>query len=79
MANGIEVARAVVTIMPSLEGAQKTIVNELTPAAESAADKAGKESGAKFTSKFSSALKSGAKAIGTAVFLQRSKGNSAVR
>ena len=67
MANGIEVARAVVTIMPSLEGAQKTIVNELTPAAESAADKAGKESGAKFTSKFSSALKSGTKAIGAAV------------
>ena len=35
MANNVEVARAVVTIVPTMEGAQQTITNELTQAASS--------------------------------------------
>jgi len=35
MANNIEVARAVVTIVPTMEGAQQTITSELTQAASS--------------------------------------------
>ena len=57
MAEGHEVARAVVTIIPSLAGAQKTITKELTGASEPAAQEAGSKSGAEFVSKFGSALK----------------------
>lgn len=57
MAGGIEVARAVVTIMPSLEGAQKTITKELTGATEPASKAAGKSSGKTFTSHFGDGLK----------------------
>ena len=67
MAGGIEVARAVVTIVPSLEGSQQSITKQLTPAADSAGESAGKSSGSKFASKFSSALSSGAKVMATAV------------
>ena len=48
MAEGHEVARAVVTIIPSLAGAQKTITKELTGASEPAAQEAGSKSGAVF-------------------------------
>ena len=48
MAEGHEVARAVVTIVPSLAGAQKTISKELGGAADNAADSAGKSSGGKW-------------------------------
>lgn len=57
MAEGHEVARAVVTIIPSLSGSQKKITKELTEATEPAAEKAGKESGSTFTSKFGSTVK----------------------
>ena len=57
MAEGHEVARAVVTIIPSLAGAQKTITKELTGASEPAAQEAGSKSGAEFVSKFGTALK----------------------
>lgn len=67
MAGGIEVAKAVVTIVPSLEGSQQSITKQLTPATDSAAESAGKSSGPKFASSFSGALSSGAKVIGTAV------------
>ena len=44
MANGehIEVAKAYVTIVPSLEGSQGTITKELTGVTTEAGDKAGK-------------------------------------
>ena len=45
MAEGTEVARAYVTIIPSMEGSQQTITEELTGATDTAADKAGKKSG----------------------------------
>ena len=66
MAGGTEVARAVVTIIPSLAGAQKTISKELTGATNEAADSAGKSSGGKFTDSFGGALKSIGKVAATA-------------
>lgn len=45
MAEGTEVARAYVTIIPSMEGSQQTITEELTGATDTAADKVGKKSG----------------------------------
>ena len=49
MANNIEVARAVVTIVPTMEGAQQTITNELTQAASSSGvAQAGRAAGSNF-------------------------------
>lgn len=49
MANNIEVARAVVTIVPTMEGAQQTITNELTQAASSPnVGNAGRTAGSNF-------------------------------
>lgn len=67
MAEGIEVARAIVTIVPSMEGSQREMTNQLTSAGEEAGEKAGKTSGSKFTSSFSSGVKKGAKVMATAV------------
>lgn len=67
MANGIEVAQAVVTIVPSLKGAQATITRELTGSTDTAAEQAGKSSGQKYNKTFGATLSSGAKAIGKAV------------
>ena len=46
--NAPEVARATVTIIPSMEGAQKTISDELGAAADSAGGSAGKKAGSSF-------------------------------
>lgn len=49
MANNIEVARAVVTIVPTMEGAQQTITNELTQVASSSGvAQAGNTAGSNF-------------------------------
>ena len=48
MANGIEVAKAYVTIVPSMEGSQKTIAAELGAVTSEASEKAGSEGGSKF-------------------------------
>ena len=49
MANNIEVARAVVTIVPTMEGAQQTITNELTQVASSSGvASAGQSAGSNF-------------------------------
>lgn len=49
MANNIEVARAVVTIVPTMEGAQQTITNELTQVASSSGvAQAGQNAGSNF-------------------------------
>lgn len=61
--NAPEVARATVTIIPSMEGAQRTISEELGVAADSAGSSAGKRAG----SSFSSALKGGLATAGAAV------------
>ena len=69
MANGehIEVAKAYVTIVPSLEGSQATISKELTDVTSEASEQAGKEGGSKFGNKFATALKGTAAGIGAAV------------
>lgn len=45
MSDNVEVAKAFVTIIPSMQGAQKTITDELVPATSSAGAKAGAEGG----------------------------------
>ena len=68
MANGnIEVAKAFVTIVPSMEGSQATITKELTGVTNEAAEKAGGESGAKFSDKFSGAIKTAGATIGASL------------
>lgn len=65
--NGIEVAKAFVTIVPTLEGSQATITKELTGVTSEASEKAGKDGGSKFGEKFASALKGTSAAIGAAM------------
>lgn len=69
MANGenINVGKAYVTIVPSLQGAQKTISTELGAAAEEASDKVGESSGGTFGKSFSKGLKATAAVVGAAV------------
>ena len=65
--NHIEVAKAYVTIVPSLEGSQKEITTELTGVTNTAAESAGEESGSKFGDKFAGALKATASVIAGAM------------
>ena len=67
MAEHIEVARAFVTIVPSMEGSQATITKELTGVTTEASEKAGKEGGSKFGEKFAGAVKGASVAIGAAL------------
>lgn len=62
MAN-IELARAYVTIVPSMEGARTTITEELTGAAESAGSEGGGRAGAAFAGAFGTAARVGAAAV----------------
>lgn len=55
--NGYEVAKAFVTIVPTMEGSQKAIASELGAVTSEASEKAGEEGGSKFGEKFASALK----------------------
>lgn len=63
-AGGIEVARAYVTIIPSMEGSQKTISQELGVAVDKEGDKAGKSLGHKLLNGTGSVLKTGGKILG---------------
>lgn len=69
MANSenINVGKAYVTIVPSLEGAQKTISTELGAATEGASDEVGKKSGSTFGESFAKGIKTVALTIGAAV------------
>ena len=67
MANAPEVAKAVVTIVPVMQGAQAEITSQLTGVADSAAESAGESSGSKFGEKFAGALKGASAAIGAAI------------
>lgn len=67
MTNAPEVARAVVTITPVMEGAQKEIATQLGAVSEDAGSKAGKKAGSSFTSFMGSAIKAGIGTIGAAV------------
>ena len=59
MANGehIEVAKAYVTIVPSMEGSQKTIATEMGAATEPAAKEAGEKSGKSFGESLAKGIK----------------------
>ena len=72
MAKGghIEVAQAYVTIIPSMQGAQKKIAEELVPAAERAGDQAGKRVG----DKLGDGASSGGRAAGAKVGDEIAKG-----
>lgn len=67
MANGIEVAKAYVTIVPSLQGSQSTITSELTGITSSASETAGEESGRQFGESLATGLKTTATVIAGAV------------
>lgn len=69
MADGkhIEVAKAYVTIVPSLEGSQKTIATEMGAAVEPAAKQAGEKGGKNLGESLAKGLKTTAAVIGTAV------------
>lgn len=67
MAEHIEVAQAYVTIIPSLEGSQATIANELTGITSSAAESAGENSGGAFAGALASGITASAAVIAAAV------------
>lgn len=67
MAENIEIGKAFITVVPSLEGSQATITKELTGVTNEAADKAGEESGGKFGEKFAAGIKGAGAAIGAAM------------
>ena len=63
MANGAEVARAYVTIVPTMQGAQAEITKELTGVTDTAAKSAGESGGSNFGANFASAIKGTAAVI----------------
>lgn len=69
MAEGkhIEVAKAYVAIVPSMEGSQKTIATEMGAIAEPAAKETGEKSGKKFGEHMAKGLKTTAAVIGAAM------------
>lgn len=67
MANNIEVARAFVTIVPSMEGSQKTIATEMGAAVEPAAKSAGEKGGKTIGSGIAKGLKTSAAVIGASL------------
>lgn len=65
--NHIEVARAFVTIVPSMEGSQKTIATEMGAVVEPAAKETGEKSGKSFGESLAKGLKTTAAVIGAAM------------
>lgn len=67
MAEHIEIAKAFITVVPTLSGAQEELTRELTGATVTASEKAGDEGGSKFSEKFASVVKGAGVAIGAAL------------
>ena len=67
MAEGAEIARAYVLVIPSMQGAQKELTKELVPEAESASHEAGTKGGEKFKAAMAAAAKAAAVAMAAAV------------
>ena len=63
MANSLEVCRAYVTIVPSLQGAQREIATQLDAETEGVGEKSGEKVGSGMSSGMGSALKKGAKVV----------------
>lgn len=62
-----EVARATVTIIPNMQGAQQTIASELGAASESSGKSAGEKAGSAFTANMGSMISAGAAVVTGAV------------
>lgn len=67
MAEHIEIARAFITVIPSLEGSQKELTSQLTGITEPAAKDAGEKSGKNFGESMAKGLKTTAAIIGAAM------------
>lgn len=68
MANGMtEVARATVTLIPNMQGAQQTISEQLGAASESAGKSGGEKAGSAFTANMGSMISAGAAVVTGAV------------
>lgn len=68
MANGMtEVARATVTLIPNMQGAQQTIAEQLGAASESSGKSAGEKAGSAFTANMGSMISAGAAVVTGAV------------
>lgn len=68
MANGMtEVARATVTLIPNMQGAQQTIAEQLGAASESAGKSSGEKAGSAFTANMGSMISAGAAVVTGAV------------
>lgn len=67
MAEHIEIARAFITIVPSMEGSQKTITQELTGVTQTAATEAGEKSGKSLGESLAKGLKTTAAVIGASM------------
>lgn len=65
--NMVEVAKATVTLVPNMSGAQGEITKELAGITKEASEKAGDEGGSAFGSKFAGAVKASAAVIGAAI------------
>ena len=67
--NGVDIAQAYVHLLPSMEGSEKSITEELVGAGDAAGDKAGKRSGKRFAGSAKKYLAGGAAVAGiTAAF-----------
>lgn len=78
MSEMIEVAKATVTIIPNMEGAQKQIASDLGAAADEAGSKAGEKSGSSFMSGFGKAAAAGGAVIAGVTAAAVSAGKSFV-
>ena len=78
MAGNAEVAKAFVTIIPSMRGAQDEIASELVPAAQKAGDKAGKAAGEDAGKSFGGGISAKTGAIAGAVGALASKALDAI-
>lgn len=67
MADGVEIATAYVSLVPSFQGAQGRIRSELEGTTNAAADRAGRSSGQRFGSRFTSAVRSPISKLGAVV------------
>lgn len=68
MAEGkFEVAKAYVTIVPSMKNSRKTIASELTGITDSASEEAGRSGGLNFSNAFANVVKVSTAAIGSAI------------
>lgn len=67
MADGFEIARAYVTLVPSMQGSQKTVATEMGAVTEPAATEAGEKSGKNFGNALAKGLKTTAAVIGGAL------------